>query len=261
MDKYLGLSHRIRPQGRARGNALFMVLIAIVVLAALTYAISQSSTEQSSVLPRQTSANEINQLITYTSALGGALQQMVTNGENPNTLYCSNSCSCSSSSCSGGSSCCGVSLLQPGQAGFETAPSNLKIYHPLGGGITYMSQSSPATTAVAKGYNINPNAIITGVGCSSGTGCPGHIVFGATISSVSYCEQINNILTGTSLTTVPPVMNGDFTTLFTTTTAVTVGTDCTPSCANIPRQCVSNAGATSWGFYADLFPPQYSNTQ
>jgi len=250
-DKYFCLSRRIRHQGREQGNALFLVLIAIVILAALTYAISQSSQQQSGVLPQQTSANEINQLITYASALGGALQQMAMNGENASALYNN------------------LSLLQPGQATFETPPSNLKIYHPLGGGITYQSQSSPATTAVATNYNINPNAIITGVGCSSGAGCivttapnTGHIVFGATISSVSYCEQINHILNGTPLTTVPPVMTtADFTTLFTTTTAVTIGADCTPSCANIPRLCVSNTGATAWGFYADLFPPQYSNTQ
>jgi hypothetical protein len=251
-DKHLRILHPVRSQEGEQGNILFMILMAIVLLAALTFAIEQGSSQQSGALSKQTSDNQINQMIIYASALGGALQQMATNGENTAALYNN------------------LSLLQPGQAGFETAPSNLKLYHPLGGGITYQAQSAP-TNAVATGYNINPNAIITGVGCSSGTGCivttvpaTGHIVFGATISSVSYCEQINNILNGTSLTTVPPVMTtADFNLLFPatppSTTTVTIGADCTPSCANIPRLCVSNTGATAWGFYADLFPPQYSS--
>ena len=231
-----------------RGNALLLVLMAIVALALLSMAISQTSSEQSSVLPRQSQDDQINRMLTYASVLGGALQQMVINGEDQNTLYSS------------------LSLLQPGQAGFETSPNNLKLFHPLGGGITYMSATSPDPTAVGTGFNINPNAIITGVGCSSGTGCivstvpaTGHIVFGALISTAGYCQRINQIIT--SSTTVPVMTSGDFTTLFTTSTAVTIGGDCTPSCANTPRLCVSNTGATQWGFYSDLFPPQNFSSQ
>ena len=242
-DKFLCFSSCTHRQKRERGNALFMILIAIVLLAALTYAISQDSQQQSSVLPKQTIDNQINQLITYASALGGSLQQMVTNGENPNTLY---------------------SSLNTESTGF-TSPYNLEIFAPLGGGITYMSQSSPDAGAVATNYNINAPSIITGVGCSSGTGCPasttGHIIFTASISSASYCAQINYVLTGS--TTVPVMTDAVFTPLFNSpTVATTVGSSsCTPTCANIARYCVSNTEGTAWGFYADLFPPQNSNTQ
>jgi len=256
---------------RERGNVLFYILLVIFVLGLLTYYISQTSTQQSGAVSNQTENNQINQMITYASGLGGALQQMITNGENPNTLYST------------------IDALPPStDAGYNTPPSNLKIYHPLGGGITYESQSAP-NLAVATNYNINTNAIISGVGCSaaSGVGCivsivaaTGHIVFGATISSAAYCEQINYIIgpvSGLTAKTVPPVMtDADFSKLFPaaasipSTAAVTVGADCTATsspwpatatCTGIPRLCVSNTEGTAWGFYADLLPPQNSNAQ
>jgi hypothetical protein len=253
-------------QKHDRGNVLFYILLVIFVLGMLTYYISQTSSQQSNAVSTQTINNQINQMITYASGLGGALQQMVTNGENAAALYSN------------------VDALPPSSdAGFNTAPSNLKIYHPLGGGITYESQSAP-NLAVGTNYNINPNAIITGVGCSaaSGAGCSataGHIVFGATISSAAYCRQINYIIgpvSGLTTQTVPPVMvDADFSKLFPaagsipSTAAVTAGADCTAaapwattaSCTGIPRLCVSNTEGTAWGFYADLFPPQNSNIQ
>lgn len=224
---------------------LFMILIAIAILAALTLAISQDSTQQSGVLAQQTSTDQINRMLTYASALGGAIQQMVVNGENADALYTN------------------LSTITPGTAGFDTAPNNLKLFHPLGGGITYMNASSPDANAVATSYNINPGSIITGVGCSSGTGCTGassgHIIFTAMISALSYCQQANNILTGSSLSATPPTMNSaTFATLFASSSAVTVAGGNCASCVNVARLCVTN-GSGAYGFYADLLPPQYSN--
>ena len=249
-----------------RGNILLMILVAIILLGALTMAISTDSTQQSGILPKQTQNDQINRMMDYANALGGAVQQMAINGETPSTLYSN------------------LSLLQPGQAGFETSPNNLKIYHPLGGGITPMAASSPDSNAVATGYNINAGSSITGVGCAPGAGScsgggtfsagscsagtvtaacwpvasTGHIIFTALISSASYCGAINLILTGSS--TVPAMSSGTFTTLFNSSTAVAVTSGNCASCVNTPRLCVSN-GASSWGFYADLFPPLMATTQ
>jgi len=237
---------------RERGNVLLLILVTIVILGLLTMAVEQDSKQQSGVLTQQTSTDQINRMLTYVSTLGGALQQMATNGEDSTVLYNN------------------LSLTQPGQAGFESGQHNFEIFHPLGGGITPMSASSPDTTAVATNYNINPNAIITGVGCNSGAGCivttapnTGHIVFSATISALSYCQQTNNILNGTSLTATPPTMGAGFTTLFPSsppvTTAVTVNSGNCASCVNVARLCVTD-GSGHYGFYADLFPPQYINS-
>ncbi len=218
------------PDKSLRGNVLFMVLIAIAVLAMLTLAISQSSTEQSSILPQQTIDDQINRTITYASALGGAVQQMAVNGENPATLYSS------------------LSLLKPGDANFETAPNNFKIYHPLGGGITYITASSPDPNAVATSFSINPGAIITGVGATDAV--IGDIVFTAKISAANYCAETNKILNGS--TTVPTMDSATFTSLFGGTT-VTVTSGLCAACVNKARLCVTD-GSSHWGFYAALFP-------
>lgn len=214
-----------------RGNVLFLILMAIAVLAMMTMVIEQESTEQSNVLPQQTMDDQINRMLNYTSTLAGALNQMVVNGENPSTLYSS------------------LSLLKPGDAGFETAPNNLKIFHPLGGGITYMAASDNSANPLATSYNIDKTAIITGVGPTDVT--VGDIVFTAKIATAAYCARINQNLTGS--TTVPTMSGATWTSLFTTGSTVTINAGNCASCVNVPQLCVTN-GSGAWGFYAALFP-------
>lgn len=209
-----------------------MVLIGIAVLALLTAMIARSSEQQTDILGRQTMDDEINRMLTQASTLGGAIQQMLVNGENVDTLYST------------------LSMLKPGDAGFETAPHNTKIYHPMGGGVSYMAGSVSSAAAVATAFSINAGAIVTGVGPTDAT--VGDILFTAKISTASYCQRINTIVKGASA--VPTLVTADFNTLFTAGTTITIGANCTPTCANIPRQCVSNVGATAWGFYSALLP-------
>jgi hypothetical protein len=182
------------------------------------------------MLSRQTQDDQINRMVTYTSTLGAALQQMIVNGEDPSTLYSS------------------LSLKKPGDAGFETAPNNFKIYHPLGGGITYQSASAPDANAVATNYSINAGAIITGVGATDAA--IGDIVFTANVSNATYCARINQVLLNSS--TVPTMDGATFTNLFGGTTVTITGGNCA-SCVNTARLCVSN-GTNAWGFYSALFP-------
>lgn len=214
------------------GNVLLLIMLAIVVLAMLTAVVSQQSETQVDVMDRQTMDNEVSRLFSYTSLLGSALSQMLVNGEDPDSLYLT------------------LSLLKPGDAGFETSPHNAKIYHPMGGGVEYMSATSNTTTPAATNLSINPAAIITGIGPTNAT--VGDIVFTAIVSSAAYCQRINLKVTGSS--SVPVLATADFNTLFTAGTAVTIGANCTPTCANIPRQCVSNTAGTAWGFYSVLLP-------
>lgn len=218
-----------------QGNILFMILLAIVLLGLITAVITQNSTEQSGVLSRQTEDDQINRMITYTSTLTAALQQMVVNGEDPTAIYSN------------------LSLLKPGDVNFETGPSptyhRFEIFHPLGGGVTYQSASSPDPNAVATNYQINTGAIITGVGATDAT--IGDIVFTANVSSATYCSRINQILSNSA--TVPVMDSATFTSLFGAAT-VTINAGNCVSCVNVPRLCVSNTGATAWGFYSALLP-------
>lgn len=218
------------PRGE-RGNVLFLILLAVAVLALLTLAISRSSTEQSDILPQQTRDDQINRTVTYASTLAMALHQMVMNGEDPASLYTD------------------LSVLKPGDASFETGSNAMKIYHPLGGGITPLDASSPEANAVATGYGINKGAIIAGVGATDAT--VGDVVFIAKVANASYCARFNQILTGSS--TVPAMDTTAFNSLFGGAT-VTINAAACASCVNQARMCVSNTGATDWGFYSALFP-------
>ncbi|MBI3441671.1 MAG: hypothetical protein HY052_07725 [Proteobacteria bacterium] len=225
-----------RPENPERGNVLLMVLIGIVLLAALTAVISQFTGQQSDSLSQQKMDDEIARMLAQTSALGGALNQMIVNGENADTLYQAPPI--------------GLNTVIPGAAGYETAPHNLKIYHPLGGGVSYMSSSANVASPLAFGFKINSGAIVTGVGATDAV--VGDVVFVAQVSSEAACQRINTVVAGSSA--VPVLLTADFNKLFVAGTAVTIGADCTPSCANTPRMCVSNTDATAWGFYSALLP-------
>ena len=215
------------------GNVLFMILIAIALMALLAVAVTQSSEQQSTGMDRQVIDSEISRMKTQSAALSSALNQMVINGESAETLYST------------------VSTLKPGDAGYETSPHSLKIYHPLGGGISYMAASSNnISAAYAKNFSINAASIVSGVGKTDVT--TGDILFTAIISSAEACQRINETLTGSK--TVPVMTTAIFDALFTAGTTVTIdGTNC-PSCLKIARICVSNSGATAWGYYESLMP-------
>jgi hypothetical protein len=171
-------------------------------------------------------------MLTQAATLGGALHQLAANGEDPATLYTT------------------LSLLKPGDAGYETSPHNLKIYHPLGGGVAYMAQTSSGADVVANSFGINKAAIIKGVGSTDAV--VGDIVFTAKVTTAAYCQRVNQILNGSAA--VPVLTTADFDTLFTAGTAVTVDATNCAACVNAARLCVSNTGATAWGYYAALFP-------
>lgn len=220
-----------RRRTREQGNVLFMILITIVILAALARMISQSSEHQSDTLTRQTRDDEINRTLAQAGALGGALQQMTVNGEDPATLYTT------------------LSLLKPGDAGYETAPHNAKIYHPFGGGIAYMASAKPGSAAITS-FEINKGSIVTGVGPTDAA--VGDILFTALVSSAALCARINEILLNSAA--VPEMATATFDDLFTNGLTVTLdGTTCA-DCVNVPQMCVSNTGATAWGYYAALLP-------
>ena len=214
------------------GNVLFIIMIAIALVALLTQLVSKSSDTQSDILSTQTRDDEISRMQTQAAALGAAIQQMIVNGENPATLYSN------------------LSTLKPGDAGFETSPHNFKIYHPLGGGVDYMSGSTSASSAVATEFGINKSSIITGVGATDAA--VGDILFTAKISTAAYCGRINEINTGSA--TVPVMATATFNALFTAGTTVTLAAGNCASCVRAARLCVSNTGATAWGYYAALLP-------
>ncbi len=215
------------------GNILFIILIAIILLAALAGAISSSGTQQSDVIERQTMSDEISRTMAQVSLLSSSLLQMVINGENEATLYSD------------------LITLKPGDVGFEVSPHHLKIYHPYGGGVKHMEASLVNTADAAfNNFNINAESIIEGVGATDAV--VGDVLFTAIVTSKEYCELTNRQITGSS--TIPSLAFTEFDTMFVTGTTTIVNNVACPNCINVPIICVDNTAGTAWGFYASLLP-------
>jgi hypothetical protein len=214
------------------GNILFIILLAIGILALLTYALSRSSEQQSQGVDRQVSDDEIYHLFTQVAAINGAVNQMVENGKHPDDLDTD------------------ISALKPGDGGYEAAPHDTKIYHPMGGGVGYLAASSTAATPVANNFKINATSIVTGVGATDVT--EGDILFTATVSSLAACQRINELALGSAA--VPTLATASFDALVTAGTTVTIAAGNCPSCVGVPKICVTNTGGTAWGYYAVLLP-------
>lgn len=215
-----------------RGNVLFLILLAIALIAMLTRVVSQGSEQQADTLDREKRTDEIAKLINYASMLGMALNQMVINGQEPTTLYTT------------------LSTLKVGDAGYTTAPHDTKIFHPMGGGLSYSSASSMSASAIATGYKINKGSIVTGVGETDVT--VGDILFVAKIATVEDCQTINTLITGAA--TIPVMATVTFDALFTAGTTVTIDAANCADCVNQSKICVQNTGGTAWGYYTALLP-------
>jgi len=223
-----------------RGGALYIVLIAIILLAALTWAVSKSSEQQTNMSSSVQIDNQISRMTAQAALLAGALQQMVANGEDPLQLPTN------------------LSTVRPGDTGWDTAPNNYKIYHPYGGGVKYMASTGSGTasdtTNLATNFQISPGSIVKGVGA---TDTVPDILFLAVVNSASACQRINTLL-GVP-TTLPVLSNAAYTNLFVTvppvaTTLSVAGGTCTSGCDNVARSCVQNTSGNAWGYYQVLLP-------
>lgn len=216
------------------GNALFILLIAIVILGALSYAVSQSSDAPTSMADNAARDEQIARMFTYAGTIAGTLNQMVATGARADTLYSN------------------LSVLAPSNAAFNTGTHNYKLYHPMGGGLNYVTASGSTTNSdtVATSYLVNPGSIVTDIGPTDVT--VGDILFTAKINSLVSCQRINYLLRGS--TTVPVLATASFDSLFTTGSTVTINATNCASCVAVAQSCVSNTANTAWGYYAALFP-------
>lgn len=215
----------------ARGNALIIILIAIGLVASLTYAVMKSSDEGGTVADYASADEQISRLMSYSGTLGAALNQMALVG---NIKIHSD-----------------ISVLQPGDAGFDTAPHMAKIFHPLGGGVEPQSATGPTQDTIANPTVARAFRVLTAAGVDDiGANATPDVLFTAIVTKQAYCERINKMLTGSSTV---PVYTG-YLSLFVTGTPSIITTAQCATCAGKTRLCVRNIAGTSWGFYAVLFP-------
>ena len=117
---------------RSSGNVFLYVLIAVVLFAGLSFALSRSndSAPQNDISAAQTEA-AVSEILAYAAHAQSAVEQMIMNGANFDD----------------------ISSMIPSNSSFNTAPTINKLYHPDGGGLQY---KSPPLSAVVP--NISPES-------------------------------------------------------------------------------------------------------
>lgn len=239
-----------------RGAVFFYIFLVIALLGTLTYVISQMGQSDSGVQSSAQQSDQVSRLLGQAALLTGALQQMIVNGADPNTL--------------------GANLITvTGGATWDDGVNNrFKIYHPYGGGVKYIGQTGTGTgtalddsSNMANNFQIRTNYYVKGVGPTDITSSPHYpdILFTASVSSKAACQLINMKVRGTAAAAAPPKVTDDatFTHMFidATNTADTKlddnlggGANTCAGCVNLLQSCVSNNADDAYGYYQVLLP-------
>lgn len=118
---------------RSDGNALFIILIAVVLFAALTYAITSSSRSKGDIALEKASL-EVSRMLAYTASLRATVMRMsVTNGVAGDAVMYNNNVYTNNS---------GAKKLTLGTPANPAA----YVFHPQGGGLTAQSFEAMSST-------------------------------------------------------------------------------------------------------------------
>ncbi len=172
------------------GNVLFLILIAVALFAALSYAVTQSSRSGGGDAGKETNLVNSAQITQYPSGIRTAIVRMIIGGADINELE-----------------------FNPPSAFSTLHNDKLGVFHPVGGGATHtvpppdiMSNTAPADT---KEWFFNAENQIVDVGTTSGSATPAYgtadlIAFLPGVSA-SVCSKLNESL---GLPTTPPAATG-----------------------------------------------------
>lgn len=101
---------------RENGNVLFLILIAVALFAALSYAVTSSTRSGGGDASKETLVVQSSTIIQYATAIQTAMQRM----------QISKGCDYTQ-----------IDFTPPSWASFATAPVECKVFHPDGGGVPY----------------------------------------------------------------------------------------------------------------------------
>ncbi len=210
-----------------KGNVFIYILIAVVLMAALTYTLSKNQDSNPGTEITDTQIKSIaTSILSYTAAAQNAVNNMST----------------------GGTEISSMQLLRPDQANFNTAPNTDKLFHPDGGGLQYKSLP-PNSTSSTLSTPVNGYYIGTVQVEWTPTTTKDLVLFAYGISK-DVCTELNRKITGS--TTIPSLTmaaDGWMNTIATTWTNSTAldKTACL-ACDEKPALCVKDTG-TIYTFY------------
>ncbi|HEY1096870.1 MAG TPA: hypothetical protein VGF14_06475 [Alphaproteobacteria bacterium] len=113
------LNRSVQRKETERGNALFLILIAVVLFAALSFAITQSNRSTGSSAGEETNTVSGSNVTQYASAVRTGITRMLVRGNVLEDLF----------------------FDQPGDSGYTTNPTR-QVFHPQGGAVVFQSPDS-----------------------------------------------------------------------------------------------------------------------
>lgn len=158
-----------------KGNALFLILIAVILFAALSYAITQSNRSGGNA-SRETNLVASTTVTQFPSAIRTAITRQLLRGISASEL----------------------DFMLPDDAAFSTAPVTAKVFHPNGGGAVYQNVD-PNTVELDSSnvplgsWHFLPGKVVTNIGTSAGD-----VVAVLTRVRTGICERINEQITGST---------------------------------------------------------------
>lgn len=174
-----------RKRNGEQGNVLFLILIAVALFAALSYAVTQSTRSGGGDAARETNLVNSAQLTQYPAGIRTSLVRMIIGGTAIDSP---------------------VTFNSPSDFGGLTAAElELNAFHPTGGGATYQLAPSDLVLAAATvpgTWYFNANFEIPNIG-TNGAGGNDLIAFLPDVP-LAMCNRINEELGITALTTWDP---------------------------------------------------------
>ncbi len=163
--------HSKKEYNTQSGNVLFLILIAVALFAALSYAVTQSTRSGGGSADRETSILNAATLTQYPAALRTSVIRMILNGTNVEE----------------------INFDSPGQISALTTPDTTTfVFHPSGGGAVFQTAPADVVTAAGTGsWSFNGNFDIAELGTTDEANANDLIAFLPNVTG-AICRQINN---------------------------------------------------------------------
>lgn len=176
------------------GNVLFLILIAVVLFAALSYAVTQSSRTGGGDAGKETNLISSAEISQYPAAVKTAIVRMIINGTTYEELK----------------------FNPPSQFGALATTSD-GVFHPDGGAAAYTNASADVMTSNSPGtWYFNPNFEVQNIGTTSAASPAGNefIAFLPGVKT-AICRKVNEeVGIGTTIPTTSGIASTDVDELF-----------------------------------------------
>lgn len=167
------------------GNAIFYIFVAVALLGALTFAVSQSSRSSGKALTEDRAQLAASEVISYTDDVAKSVGQLRLRGVQPYALRFSHPSA---------NAAYGV---------YDTEPTS-EIFNPQGGGVLYHQVPLTAVSGPPANYNITGGYGIQDIGSTCNTAACSDLIITAVGLRKEVCQMANSLLHIGEKTDEPP---------------------------------------------------------